>query len=155
MLPGPLAGAGRAAIDLLARMPIRVPALTPDVQLQLIHEQDVGQALLLCALGKGSPGAYNIAGDGVLTGSDVARELGLSPIAVPGRMVHAAARAAAAVPKPPGVAPGADWVGAISHPAIMDITKAKRELGWKPRYTGLEALRDTLRPRDAPPPPTR
>ena len=31
-------------------------------------------------------------------------------------------------------------------PAIMDITKARDELGWRPRYTGLEALRDTLRP---------
>jgi nucleoside-diphosphate-sugar epimerase len=27
----------------------------------------------------------------------------------------------------------------------MDAAKARRELGWSPRYTGLEALRDTLR----------
>jgi nucleoside-diphosphate-sugar epimerase len=27
----------------------------------------------------------------------------------------------------------------------MDAGRAKRELGWAPRYTGLEALRDTLR----------
>jgi nucleoside-diphosphate-sugar epimerase len=26
----------------------------------------------------------------------------------------------------------------------MDTTKAKEELGWRPRYTGLEALRATL-----------
>jgi nucleoside-diphosphate-sugar epimerase len=26
----------------------------------------------------------------------------------------------------------------------MDTTRAKRVLGWRPRYTGLEALRDTL-----------
>jgi nucleoside-diphosphate-sugar epimerase len=26
----------------------------------------------------------------------------------------------------------------------MDASKAKRELGWEPRYTSLEALRDTL-----------
>jgi nucleoside-diphosphate-sugar epimerase len=26
----------------------------------------------------------------------------------------------------------------------MDTTKAKRELGWQPRYTGLEALRATV-----------
>jgi nucleoside-diphosphate-sugar epimerase len=152
-LPGPLAGLGRAAMDRLSRTSIPVPALAPEVQLQFIHEADVGQALLLCALGKGAPGAYNIAGDGVLTGSDVVRELGLSPIPIPGRLVHAAARAAAAVPKPPGIPPAADWVEAISHPSIMDISKAKRELGWKPRYTGVEALRDTLRPRRAPPPP--
>ncbi len=148
-LPSPLAGPGRVAMDLLGRLPIPVPALAPDVPLQLIHEQDVGQALLLCALGNGAPGVYNIAGDGVLTGSDVARELGLSPIPIPGRLVHAAARAAAALPKPPGVSPAADWVEALSHPSIMNTSKAKRELGWKPRYTGVQALRDTLHPGDA------
>ena len=27
----------------------------------------------------------------------------------------------------------------------MDTTKAKRELGWQPEHTGLDALRSTLR----------
>jgi nucleoside-diphosphate-sugar epimerase len=36
-------------------------------------------------------------------------------------------------------------VEAAGHPAIMDTTKAREELGWRPRYTGLEALRATLR----------
>ena len=27
----------------------------------------------------------------------------------------------------------------------MDTTRAREQLGWEPRYTGLEALRDTLR----------
>ena len=121
-----------------------LPVLAPDMPLQFIHEDDVGQALVLCALGKGPPGAYNIAGDGILTGADVAREAGLAPIPIPAGVVKAAAKAAAAVPKPPGTPPAADWVEAISHPAIMDITKAKEQLGFKPRYTGLEALRATL-----------
>ena len=34
---------------------------------------------------------------------------------------------------------------AATHPAIMDTGKAKRELDWKPKYTGIEALRATLR----------
>jgi nucleoside-diphosphate-sugar epimerase len=29
----------------------------------------------------------------------------------------------------------------------MDTTKAREQLGWRPRYSGLEALRDTLRDR--------
>jgi nucleoside-diphosphate-sugar epimerase len=28
---------------------------------------------------------------------------------------------------------------------IMDTAKARTELGWRPRYTGWEALRSTLR----------
>jgi nucleoside-diphosphate-sugar epimerase len=30
----------------------------------------------------------------------------------------------------------------------MDTTKAREELGWQPRYTALEALRETVRARD-------
>jgi nucleoside-diphosphate-sugar epimerase len=41
--------------------------------------------------------------------------------------------------------PVAQWVEAASHPAIMDTSRAKNELGWVPRYTALETLRDTVR----------
>jgi nucleoside-diphosphate-sugar epimerase len=58
--------------------------------------------------------------------------------------VRALARAVAAVPTPGFAPPATEWVEALSHPAIMDAGKAKRVLGWKPRYTSLEALRDTL-----------
>jgi nucleoside-diphosphate-sugar epimerase len=143
-LPDAVAGLGKRALDLLGRLPIPIPALAPGVPLQFIHEADVGSALLACVLGKGDPGAYNIAGDGVLTGADVARELGLTPISIPGRLVQGAARAAAALPHPPGTPPAVDWVEAVAHPAIMDTAKAKRELGWTPQYSGLDALRDTL-----------
>ncbi|HEY7075088.1 MAG TPA: NAD-dependent epimerase/dehydratase family protein [Solirubrobacteraceae bacterium] len=138
LLPGPLAPLGRGG---LRRLPVPLPALVPDLPMQFIHEDDVGQALLLCILGEGPPGAYNIAGDGVLTGGDVARELGLVPLPLPGRVVQAGARAVAAVPFVP---PVVEWAEAISHPAIMDTRKAKSELGWRPRHTGLEALRATL-----------
>ena len=50
----------------------------------------------------------------------------------------------AAVPLPSFVPPVTEWVEALSHPAIMDASKAKADLGWQPRYSGLEALRDTL-----------
>ena len=40
--------------------------------------------------------------------------------------------------------PSTEWVEAVSHPAIMDTSKARRELGWRPKYTALEALRSTL-----------
>ena len=143
-LPAPVAGAGRAALQLLRALPLPLPVLAPEVPLQLIHEADVGRALRQCVLGAGPPGAYNIAGDGVVTGADIARELGLAPLGIPAGLVQRAARTAAALPKPPFVPPAADWVEAISHPAIMDTSKAREQLGWMPRYTALEALRDTL-----------
>jgi nucleoside-diphosphate-sugar epimerase len=44
----------------------------------------------------------------------------------------------------PFLPPVAQWVEALSHPAIMDTAKARKQLGWQPRYTALEALRSTL-----------
>jgi nucleoside-diphosphate-sugar epimerase len=137
------AGAGRAVLDLIKKSPLPLPVLVPRMPLQFVHEADVGQALLRCALGQGPAGAYNIAGDGVLTGAELARELGLAPVPIPERIVQAGARAAAALPKL-GLPPALDWVEALSHPAIMDTSKAKEKLGWRPEFTGLEALRDTL-----------
>jgi nucleoside-diphosphate-sugar epimerase len=139
--------AGRLSNLVRDGLPVPLPVPVPDLPVQFIHEDDVGQAMTLCALGAGPPGAYNIAGDGVLSAPEVARELGLLPLPVPGGPVQSAARAIAALPSLPGAPPVTGWVEALSHPAIMDTSRAKRELGWTPRYTGLEALRDTLRRR--------
>ncbi len=146
LVPAPLAAlAGRLAAW-AERSPMPVPTLAPDIPMQFIHEDDVGRAFVACIHGEGSPGIYNISGDGVVSGADVARELGLTPLSVPGGVVRAAARAVAAVPVPPLVPPVTEWVEAMTHPAIMDTTKAKRELGWTPRYTSLQALQATLHP---------
>jgi nucleoside-diphosphate-sugar epimerase len=143
-LPEPVAAFGKGLLQFISRLPIPVPAPAPDTPVQFIHEDDVGQALFKCVVAAGPPGAYNIAGDGVMTGSDIARELGLSPISIPARAVYRAAGAAASLPKPPFLPPMTDWVEAASHPAIMDTNKAREELGWSPKYTGVEALRATL-----------
>jgi nucleoside-diphosphate-sugar epimerase len=141
-LPRPLERAGRGLLGAAGRLRLPVPA--PTAPVQFIHEDDVGQALLKCVLGAGPPGAYNIAGDGVLDGTDLARELGFTPLPVPAQALHTAARAASSVPRVPLLPPATEWVEALSHPAIMDTTKARQELGWRPKYSALEALRDTL-----------
>jgi nucleoside-diphosphate-sugar epimerase len=144
-LPGPLAAVGKRLMAMLERLPVPLPAIAPDLPIQLIHEEDVGRAFLQCIVGAGPPGPYNIAGDGVLTGSEVAREFNLAPLGVPGGIVQAAAGAVASLPALPFAPPATEWVEAASHPAIMDVSKAKSLLGWEPRYTALEALQDTLR----------
>ncbi|MGZ4325211.1 MAG: NAD-dependent epimerase/dehydratase family protein [Solirubrobacteraceae bacterium] len=140
VIPGPLAPLVRLLVGVAGRIP--VPVVTPPVSVQFIHEDDVGQALLLCIVGAGAPGVYNITGDGVLSGAEVLRELGLTPIPAPARLLRAAARGVAGLPFAP---PFAGWAEALSHPAIMDASKAKQELGWRPRYSSLEALRATFK----------
>lgn len=142
LLPPPLDALARRVAGAVSRVPLPVPV--PALPLQLVHEQDVGQALLLCAVGAGPPGAYNIAGEGVLSAVDVVRELGMVPLPVPGGPVRSAARILAGLLGSPFVPPPVQWVEAVSHPAIMDVTKARRDLGWAPRFTALEALRDTV-----------
>lgn len=137
----PLVPLLRAIGGVIGRVPLPVVTLPLPVPVQFVHEEDVGQAFLLCIVGAGPPGIYNITGDGVLSGSEVLREFGLMPIPVPAGVLRAAARGIAAVPFTPAFA---GWAEAFSHPAIMDAGKAKRQLGWRPRYSSLEALRDTL-----------
>lgn len=144
IVPGPLAPLVSAVASLIERMPVPLPVAAPNIQMQFIHQDDVGQALLQCIVAAGPAGAYNIAGDGVVTGPDIARELGFTAVPLPGGPVRAAARALAAIPTPGFIPPAAEWIEAASHPAIMDVTKAKQQLGFTPEYTGIEALRDTL-----------
>ena len=49
----------------------------------------------------------------------------------------------------------AGWVEAASHPAIMDTTRARRDLDWESRFTAIDALRDTLRRSQEPDPASR
>jgi nucleoside-diphosphate-sugar epimerase len=144
LLPGPLAPLGRVLsgqIGRIGRVPVPLPVLVPVLPLQFVHEADLGQALLLCVVAAGPPGAYNIAADGILSTADVVREFGLIPLPLPAGPARFAARAIAALPFLP---PALRWVEAASHPAIMDTSKARRDLGWVPRFTALQALRDTI-----------
>ena len=141
-LPGPFGPLSRRLGGRIPRTPVPFPVLVPDLPMQFVHEDDVGQALLQCVVAAGPAGAYNIAGDGVLSAVDVARELGLRPLRLPAGPAQLAARAVAKLPFLPSFA---SWVEAVSQPAIMDTSRAKNELGWTPRYTGMEALRDALR----------
>jgi nucleoside-diphosphate-sugar epimerase len=140
-VPAVLEPLARAAAATLGRLP-GLPALVPDLPLQVVHQEDVAEALRLCVVGAGAPGAYNIAADDVITLVDIVRELGLRPVRLPGGPASGLARVVAKVPHLPS---RAQWVEAFSHPAIMDTTKARTELGWRPRHTATESVRATFR----------
>src|SRR5689334_15186228 len=110
LLPGPLSAVGRTVGAALGRVRMPpLPALVPDLPVQFIHEEDVGSAFVQCIVEAGPPGAYNITGDGVMTGADVMREIGLAALPVPGRPVQLAAKAISKIPAMP---PAAEWVEA-------------------------------------------
>lgn len=82
-LPTPL----RAATRLVPILKPPFPA--PGTPLQLVHHDDVADAIALAATTNAPPGAYNIAGDGVVSISEVLGSLGGRPVRVPQRAAAA------------------------------------------------------------------
>ena len=76
-LPGAVQSAVRA-VPLL-----KMPVPDPGFPLQLVHHDDVAAAIVLAATTDAPPGAYNIAGDGEISISDVVAALGGRPVRVP------------------------------------------------------------------------
>jgi nucleoside-diphosphate-sugar epimerase len=132
----------RAVLRLLDGVPILKPVLPdPGVPFQLVHHDDVATAMRAAVLGRGSAGAYNLAGPGQLSVAQLAEELGWYSIPVPELAVDAVAEMVARL----GFLPAqAQWISAFREPVIMDASKARRELGWRPRYEALQTLRATI-----------
>lgn len=127
---------------LLAGVPILKPVLPdPGAPFQLVHHDDVASAMRAAVLGRGSPGAYNIAGPGQLTVRELAQELGWYSIPVPELAVDAVAEIVGKL----GFLPAqAQWVAAFREPVIMDVSRARHELRWRAKYDALTTLRETI-----------
>ena len=132
----------RAVLRLLDGVPILKPVLPdPGVPFQLVHHDDVATAMRAAVVGRGPAGAYNLAGSGQLTVAQLAEELGWYSIPVPELAVDAVAEMIGRL----GFLPAqAQWISAFREPVIMDASKARRELGWRPRYDALQTLRATI-----------
>jgi UDP-glucose 4-epimerase len=134
-MPGP-------ARRLLEALPVLKPVIPdPGVPFQLVHADDVATALRAGVLGRGSPGAYNLAADGELTMSDLAAALDWYALPVPGLAGQAAAEVIAHAPLVP---PALQWLHAVRVPVVMDTAKARRELRWRPRHDARETLAQTV-----------
>ncbi|MDX6660120.1 MAG: hypothetical protein QOJ55_942 [Solirubrobacteraceae bacterium] len=130
-LPGPVR-------RLLEVMPVLKPVVPdPGVPFQLVHHDDVATAMRAAVQGRGSPGVYNLAGDGRVTMRDLADAMGWYSIPLPELGAAAAAELTARLPFMP---PEAAWLQAFRVPVLMDTAKAKRELKWRPKYTSRETL---------------
>ncbi|SEH63463.1 Nucleoside-diphosphate-sugar epimerase [Mycolicibacterium rutilum] len=116
---------------------LKPPFPDPGTPLQLVHHDDVAAAIALAATTSGPPGAYNIAGDGVVSMSDVARELGARPVPVPRAAASVASGVVARLPFVPSIL---EWLHVGRTSVVMDTTKARTQLGWQPNYSAAETL---------------
>lgn len=132
-LPGPVKRVS-AAVPLL-----KTPVPDPGIPLQLVHHDDVAAAIAMAATTSAPPGAYNIAGDGLISVSDVARELGARGVRVPKAAATVASQVVARLPFIPSAL---EWLHVGRTSVVMDTTKAKTQLGWQPKYTAAQTLKE-------------
>src|SRR3954470_16846201 len=118
--------------------------VVPDIErlrFQAVHSLDVGDAYRLAVVRDDARGAYNVAADPVLDPDRLAELLGARKLRVPAGALRAGAAAAwraRLTPTPEG------WLDMALAVPIMDTTRIRTELGWKPRRSAATALRDLL-----------
>jgi len=131
---------------LTGALPLPKPPLPdPGTPMQLVHHDDVAAAIALAATtDSAAPGAYNIAGDGVLSLSQVGEALGAMPVRVPHMAAVITSEVISALPFVPSAL---EWLHACRTSVVMDTTKARSELGWRPKFTAAQTLSSLARSR--------
>ena len=108
---------------------------------QAVHSYDMGDAYRLALVRDDARGAFNIAAEPVLDPSELGRALDARPLRVPGGLLRGAAALSYRLrlqPSEPG------WVDMALASPIMDVSRARSELGWAPKRTASDALLDLL-----------
>jgi UDP-glucose 4-epimerase len=126
----------------LDTLPLIGPVL-PDsgVPFQLVHHDDVANAVRAAVLGRGRPGTYNLASDETITAADVARALGWRSVPIPKAAVGAIGEMVSRAPLMPAEM---GWLDALRKPVLMDTAKARRELRWRARHSTQDTLAETV-----------
>ncbi|MDQ0661798.1 UDP-glucose 4-epimerase [Arthrobacter ulcerisalmonis] len=133
---------GHAFPRLVPRKPW-VPLLpVPDnLIFQAVHADDVAEAYWRVVDQRAS-GAFNIAAEPVLTPRELARILGAKRILpIPMRLLHAVVDLtwrARIQPTDSG------WVEMAAGAPIMDTSRAQRILGWEPKVSSIDAVKELL-----------
>jgi ferritin-like metal-binding protein YciE/nucleoside-diphosphate-sugar epimerase len=110
------------------------------LRFQAVHSDDVGQAYLRAVLAD-VEGAFNLAAEAPLSTGELAERLGVRSFPVPPRVVRRLADLswrARLQPTPPG------WLDMALNVPMMSSERARAELGWEPRHSGIDALEELL-----------
>jgi nucleoside-diphosphate-sugar epimerase len=116
-----------------------VPDL-PRLRFQAVHSKDVGDAYRLAVVGD-ARGAFNVAAEPELDPPELARILDARRVRVPESVARAATSLSWRLrlqPTPPG------WLDLALNVPLLDVTRAREELGWEPRHRADEALLELL-----------
>jgi UDP-glucose 4-epimerase len=124
------------------KLPLVAPILPdPGTPIQLVHHDDVAQAMGAAICGDGPPGVYNLAGEGEIQVRDIARSLGWRWVPVPRPAVTLGTVAARQLSF---ASPKLEWAIAADTPVLMETTKVRRDLAWKPQHDAHGTLTETV-----------
>ena len=110
------------------------------LRVQVGHSHEVGAAFPE-ALSRDVAGAFNLAAEPVIDTTLLAEVLGARPVPIPAPVLRSAVAAsyhARLQPTPPG------WLDMAVEGPIMEATRARTELGWSPRWSAPDTIRDLL-----------
>jgi UDP-glucose 4-epimerase len=110
------------------------------LRFQAVHSDDVGRAYLRAVLAD-VEGAFNIAAEPPLSTGELAERVGVRSFPVPARVVRRLADLSWRMrlqPTPAG------WLDMALNVPMMSSARARQELGWEPRRSGVEALEELL-----------
>jgi nucleoside-diphosphate-sugar epimerase len=115
----------------------------PDVtrlRFQAVHSLDVGDAFRRALLSD-ARGAFNLAADPPIGPAELAEILQARRLKIPPRVLRAAAAVTFALHLQP-TEPG--WLDMALAVPLMDSARACAELGWMPRHSATDALRELI-----------
>ena len=124
-------------------LPLVPTLLGYDARVQLLHEEDA-LAVLERAASEEIPGVFNVAADGVLLLSQAIRRAGRIPIAVPSAAVGPVGRlfrGAGLVDFSP------EQMRLLNFGRVVDNSRLRRQFGFTPRWTTVQAFDDYVRGR--------
>jgi UDP-glucose 4-epimerase len=135
-------------VRLWTKQPFAVDVGTIDRDIQFVHEDDVVEGITALLLGRHG-GAYNIAGDGLMTNRECAELIGTPIRRMPLKVYRGLARVMWRVRQsevPPG---GIEFA---VHSWLLSNEKLKRTTGWTPKYSSRETFEITMRAHGKMPP---
>jgi nucleoside-diphosphate-sugar epimerase len=112
----------------------------PRLRFQAVHSDDVGEAYRQAVV-REVEGAFNIAAEPDIGPPELASLLHARRVPVPAKVLRGAASLTWRAHLQPA---DAGWIDLALGVPLMDVSRARKELGWEPKVGSLEALGELL-----------
>lgn len=119
--------------------PVTFRGLGVHGQVQLVHEDDAAEAVV-AILDSKLPGAFNIAGDGLMSWEELHARLGVRALTLPVPLIRSIIKTAwehgweKMTEAPP------EFLDFVVHPWLLSNRRLKEEVGFQPRYSTEQTL---------------